>query len=99
MAVCALNAFDSRFVADTLNPLFVTGYGIATSSSLVLPAIGKNISAATKQISENCYLFSGEKESDKGGAVFEFRSSALSAMSCCFSRSSSASLESIAERS
>jgi len=39
--VCAVKAFDPRFIADTLNPLVVTGYGIATSSSLVLPTIGR----------------------------------------------------------
>jgi hypothetical protein len=40
---------------------------------------------------------SGEKESEMGGAGFDVCSSALSAMSCCFSCSRSASLESIAE--
>jgi len=54
--VSAVKAFDPRFIADTPNPLVVTGYGIATPSSLVLPAIGKNIGAATKQVSENRYL-------------------------------------------
>jgi hypothetical protein len=54
--VSAVKAFDPRFVAETVNPLVVTGYGIATSSLLVLPTIGKNIGAATKQVSENCYL-------------------------------------------
>ncbi|MEW8028585.1 MAG: hypothetical protein AB2792_16365 [Candidatus Thiodiazotropha sp.] len=52
----AVKAFDPRFVADTLNPLVATGYGIATSSSLILPAIGKNIGVATKLVSENRYL-------------------------------------------
>jgi hypothetical protein len=56
LAVSAVKAFDPPFVADTLNPLVVTGHGIAASSFLILPAIGKNIGTATKQIFENCYL-------------------------------------------
>jgi hypothetical protein len=66
--VSAVKAFDPRFVTDTLNPLVVTGYGIATSSLLVLPEIGKNIGATTKQASD-VLSFVLEKRNLKGEAL------------------------------
>ena len=52
----AVQTFDPWLVADALHPFVVAGSSIATSSLLILPAIGKNIGATTNQASENRYL-------------------------------------------
>jgi hypothetical protein len=54
--VIAVLTFDPRLVADPLDPRVVAGHGIAASALLILPTIGKNIGATTKQVSENRYL-------------------------------------------
>ncbi len=65
---------------------------------LVFPTMGKKISVRPRNRFLKIAIFcSGEKESETGGVGLDFCSSSLSAMSCCFSCSSSASLESIVE--
>jgi hypothetical protein len=49
-------ALDPGLIADPLDPLVVAGYGITASSLLILPAIGENIGATTKEVSENLYF-------------------------------------------
>lgn len=92
-------AFDTWFVTDPFYPLVVTSHSIATSSLLILPAVGKNINAAMEQASENCFFCFVEKEPETAGIGLDFNSSSLRAMSCCFSRSSSFNLASMLEMS
>ena len=57
LPVAAVLALDTGLVANTLNPLIVAGNRIPAFSLLALPAVSKNISAATKQTSEKCNFF------------------------------------------
>jgi len=52
----AVLTFDPRLVTNPPNPFVVTGYGIAASSLLILPALGEKIGATTNETSENRYL-------------------------------------------
>ena len=56
LAIIAVQTFNPWLIADSLYPFVVAGHRVAASSLLILPTVGKNIGATTKQVSENCYL-------------------------------------------
>jgi len=53
LSVITVLAFDAWLVADTLYPLVIAGYRVATAALFILPTVSKYIRSPSKQTFEN----------------------------------------------